>query len=982
MDASDIELSEDAILMAPPTQTFKDAAALYKMELEHFTKEILFRPVRLSVVSHVKAGTKDAIRMTSSYIPGHPMGGGGFGPRRHFKTLVVGKMPGTEEVRNQRNFIGPSGKLLFDIAKEIQYGGINDWYVTNVVPYMPPDGGKKLNGYHIADGMYLLLQVIELIHPEYILLFGTDAVKALFGKNATGEKTRSQFFFMRGVKAVGTLPDIYDPVKHDKEEGFKVMTTIHPAAVCREVCLRPGLVEDMKRFKEFEGGRKIIASEAISEEYVFARTASEVAACAEKAANNATGRIAVDCEWGGGKNVFTGSLRTVQFSWAPKTSCVIILRNCGGVEVQTAEDRLKILNVLRGLFAMERTKLVGHNFRSDAEWLEALGVPCIEKLWLDTMLLSHVLNENAEHGLEACTVRYASEMGRYDYVLQQWLDANHYKKKDFQRKGFMFVPDEILLPYAARDADATFRIIDPLLEQLLRAENRDLYNLFFQIIMPANLPLHEVEMNGLLADRRRLVDLTAVYATKRNEVQEAIRGLLGDPQFNPRSNKQKQDLLFKTMGLTPFKTTGKPSKMWEDIVARNEDLEKYNPAVDSETLEFLTPQDKSGVVAAMRDFNTVDQVIKSFLRLPDDGDIEEGEYADGLIGAIDPDGRIHTSLSQMSETGRHKSSNPNCFSADTEVLTRRGWVLFPQLADDDLVAQYRKDTNNITFEVPDAVQRLDFDGCLRHIFTEQQIDLLVTPEHRCLIQTKCNGRFRYVKAADYPESHYQLQAGVYVGGSTELSQSQLILIAALQADGSVTPYDCFDFSFSKARKISRFESALRFCGIKYRRYVRPSGATRFCIHKDDVPIWWKDKKFFGSWLLDLSAQCFMFMSEEVWFWDGCYKRRSMFASSIKENTDWVQILTLLSGRRARVRLYVSPGGSQSWQVDAGNRSGSWTTNLHTEGVPYRGIVYCVTMPDDTVIVRRNNVVCITGQCQNLPSKQEKELERIMEKKYV
>ena len=56
----------------------------------------------------------------------------------------------------------------------------------------------------IADskyGMYLLMQEIAIIEPEYILLMGTEAVKAMFGRKASQDKMRSQAFFVPGLRA-------------------------------------------------------------------------------------------------------------------------------------------------------------------------------------------------------------------------------------------------------------------------------------------------------------------------------------------------------------------------------------------------------------------------------------------------------------------------------------------------------------------------------------------------------------------------------------------------------------------------------------------------------------------------------------------------------------------------------------------------------------------------------------------------------------
>jgi DNA polymerase I-like protein with 3'-5' exonuclease and polymerase domains len=159
--------------------------------------------------------------------------------------------------------------------------------------------------------------------------------------------------------------------------------------------------------------------------------------------------LAVDCEWGG-EDHYKGALRTIQFSWAPGYSCTVILRRCGGIDAQSPEERMKMLKMVSALFTKPGMKLVGHNFRSDAKWLEYLGIPVMENFFFDTMLCDHIFNENAEHGLENCSVRYTT-MGRYDWPLAKWLSDNKYNKKKLKTYGYMLIPDELLLPYSAAD---------------------------------------------------------------------------------------------------------------------------------------------------------------------------------------------------------------------------------------------------------------------------------------------------------------------------------------------------------------------------------------------------------------------------------------------------------------------------------------------------------------------------------------------------
>lgn len=330
--------------------------------------------------------------------------------------------------------------------------------------------------------------------------------------------------------------------------------------------------------------------------------------------------------------------------------------------------------------------------------------------------------------------------------------------------------------------------------------------------------------------------------------------------------------------------------------------------------------------------------------------------------------RIHTTFTLGPATGQCSSRRPNvqnCFSPDTEILTRNGWVRFDCLDASSIdVAQYDASTNQISFAQALEQIRQEYSGPMLEITTEEQLNMCVTPDHECLVQNRRSNKFKKVAARAYPLDMLQLQAGSYSGGSNHWRRSQVTLAAALQADGHARENGAYDFSFKKRRKYERFEEALLRENIKYTEYPRRDapGYKRFYIAAKDVPKWWQGKKFLGPWLLELDQISFGWFADELFLWDGCSTTCANYASGVKVNTDWAQILFTLTNRRAHMRLYTSAGGSKSWQVDVSKRPTTSTANHTKTCQPYQGIVHCVTVPSGNIIVRRRNRVMITGNC--------------------
>lgn len=329
-------------------------------------------------------------------------------------------------------------------------------------------------------------------------------------------------------------------------------------------------------------------------------------------------------------------------------------------------------------------------------------------------------------------------------------------------------------------------------------------------------------------------------------------------------------------------------------------------------------------------------------------------------------------------TLRWSSNNPNeqniCVDEETEFLTSKGWVRADQLTDEYQVAQYWKETGSIDFVKP-LVHRKHFSGDLRHITTEQKIDMMLTPAHRCLLRNRKTYETMDVRADQFRNDYQHLQAGSYEGGSARLTSSQVIWLCAVQADGSyhgTGKYYCgIRFIFKKMRKIRRLRWCLIKLGASYteRRFKTEAGmVTSFYVHASDSLVKWArelmPEKCLGSWLLDYDRETLDLFCKELFLWDGDSTSKRTYTSSVKANVDWAQILFSLSNSRAWTYSKVPSTGWNSKEHHYLNvtrgRDCTMTTNFSLEKVPHDGTVYCVTVPSSYMVIRRNGKVSITG----------------------
>jgi hypothetical protein len=89
---------------------------------------------------------------------------------------------------------------------------------------------------------------------------------------------------------------------------------------------------------------------------------------------------------------------------------------------------------------------------------------------------------------------------------------------------------------------------------------------------------------------------------------------------------------------------------------------------------------------------------------------------------------------------------PPCYSADTEILSRRGWVRFAALASDDEVAT-RSTEGRFEWQLPTRLIDAPYEGSMVH-FTGRSLDCLVTPDHLMLTTVGPDGWDRKMRERD------------------------------------------------------------------------------------------------------------------------------------------------------------------------------------------------------------------------------------------
>ena len=107
------------------------------------------------------------------------------------KLMIIGEAPGREEDEQGKPFVGQAGQLLNKMLAAINLHR-EDVYITNVIPWRPPNN-RTPTSEEILQCLPYLQKHIEIIKPNFLLLLGATAAKAVLSTPLAISKLRNKW---------------------------------------------------------------------------------------------------------------------------------------------------------------------------------------------------------------------------------------------------------------------------------------------------------------------------------------------------------------------------------------------------------------------------------------------------------------------------------------------------------------------------------------------------------------------------------------------------------------------------------------------------------------------------------------------------------------------------------------------------------------------------------------------------------------------
>ena len=312
-----------------------------------------------------------------------------------------------------------------------------------------------------------------------------------------------------------------------------------------------------------------------------------------------------------------------------------------------------------------------------------------------------------------------------------------------------------------------------------------------------------------------------------------------------------------------------------------------------------------------------------------------------------------------------------CFPSGAQVLTPNGWVNLENY-NNELVAQYNEG-GKLEFVKPLAYIKKHYQGNLIRHDNKGWVSI-TTPEHN-LVSLDRKGRLRKHHANNILSRVDTIpRVGKLDGDGINLNDDQIRLIIAISADARIDERSGTGrvkakelryarFGLKKERKKERLRNILNNLGMQYSdNPIKEEGYHSICF---SIPDWISGRFFDWSWMGQLSMRQRDLILEELPLWDGNFvpnRDQYEYSSKYKENIDWVQALAHTAGRCSTIIKRKNAYG-EWYKVSILNKktTSSWQTVTTTE-VPHSDFVYCVTIPSGMLMVRQENRITITGNC--------------------
>lgn len=427
--------------------------------------------------------------------------------------------------------------------------------------------------------------------------------------------------------------------------------------------------------------------------------------------------------------------------------------------------------------------------------------------------------------------------------------------------------------------------------------------------------------------------------------------------------------------ITTFKATSDGLVIINNLEVRSLCGHHLFPFIGTASVAYFPDKKKAGLSKFQR-------ALDYIANRPQDQEALTKQLLDFLVKHIQPKGMM------IKITAEH-----TCYSDDTEILTDKGFQLFSEYKSGK-VATMNLQSGLIEYQLPINRIEKEYSGEMINFKSSNQ---LVTPDHRVIYKTdwdvRMNNGYKEMRAENFDSSGYILRipkAGICRDFSHKPKfkkrkyDERLFaeLLGVYLAEGSCTIRNdngntiCRISQNRKGKAFDRIQALLTDLHIPYKIHKSSRENVNFTILDVELVKYFatlgkSHDKFIPNQYKYTSFENRMALLDGFFMGDGCYIKNNKFYTTKSERlaSDIQEILTVSGiGSNMRKRTNANCYDVMECMTKVGEKKdyvNEYIGRGHITKKQYSGKVYCLSVPNATLVVRRNGKVFISGNCMTV-----------------
>jgi len=335
-----------------------------------------------------------------------------------------------------------------------------------------------------------------------------------------------------------------------------------------------------------------------------------------------------------------------------------------------------------------------------------------------------------------------------------------------------------------------------------------------------------------------------------------------------------------------------------------------------------------------------------------------------------------------------------CYSEDTEVLTDKGWKFFKDLNREDLIATLNPKTEYLEYQKPIEYQKSFYEGEM-FLIEHKNINLLITPNHNLYYRSQWNAKKNNYKLS--PVKNLNLSASTLIFFKNQVkwegkSEKYFILpevklshrfkykniktkipiedwlhfLGWFIAEGSLGKISKIVITQKKYKE--EIEELLKRLPFSYRKYERRNGTCDFKITSKQLYNYLlknigkkQEERKIPTEFLRLKKKYLSTLFEALMKGDGDNFKRGRYWTTSPYLANQIQEIILKLEYNSNLKIRKREKRKKFYQISIQkNKECEIKLNKHIRKIFYRGFVYCVSVPNKTLVVRRQGKISICG----------------------